>query len=248
MRRWIIAVLLIMCFMTVATAQDDAPTGTPVEITASNDGLALKGEIFFPAESDGALLPAVLLMHQNNGRRRDWNPLIPALLDAGYVALAVDLRGFGETGGPRAFAIAPEDTQDWLTYLQGAEGVDPARTATIGASIGSNLALIGCSVNEACVTAIALSPGLNYFNVLPEPELVEGGLSEKSALLITAQNDNQSVIGVRQMVANATGEIGLRIYTGGTHGTTMFLTNADTLIPLIVNWLDEKLAAEREEQ
>jgi pimeloyl-ACP methyl ester carboxylesterase len=247
MRRRIIVVLLMLGVVTAGTvAQNDAPVGTPVEIVASNDGHTLKGEIYYPAESDGALLPAVLLMHQNNGRRRDWNPLIPALLDAGYVALAVDLRGFGETGGPRGFSIAPEDTQDWLAYLQSAEGVDPARTATIGASIGSNLALVGCSVNEACVTAIALSPGLNYFNVLPEPELVEGGLSEKSALLITAQNDRESSVGVRQMVTNATGEIGLRIYTGGTHGTTLFLTNAGTLIPLIVNWLDEKLAADGE--
>ena len=164
------------------------------------------------------------------------------LLDAGYVALAVDLRGFGETGGPRGYSTAQEDTQDWLAYLQSVEGVDPARTATIGASVGSNLALVGCSVNEACVTAIALSPGLDYFSIKPEAELVEGGLSEKSALLITSQTDNQSVIGVRQMVANATGEIGLRLYTGGMHGTTMFLTDADTLIPLIVNWLDEKLA------
>lgn len=246
MRRWMIAVLLILCMMSVTAAQNNAPTGTPVEITASNDGLALKGEIFFPEESDGALLPAVLLMHQNNGRRRDWNPLIPALLEAGYVALAVDLRGFGETGGPRGFSIAPEDTQDWLAYLQGAEGVDPARTATIGASIGSNLALVGCSVNEACVTAVALSPGLNYFNVLPEPELVDGGLSKKSALLITAQTDRESATGVKQMVTNATGEIGVRIYTGGTHGTTLFLTNSDTLIPLIVNWLDEKLAPTEE--
>lgn len=247
MRRWMIAVLLIVCVMSLSVAQSDAPTGTPVEVTASNDGLALKGEIFFPAESDGALLPAVLLMHQHNGRRRDWNPLIPTLLDAGYVALAVDLRGFGETGGPRGYSTAQEDTQDWLTYLQGVEGVDPARIATIGASVGSNLALVGCSTNEACVTAIALSPGLDYFSIKPEAELVEGGLSEKSALLITAQTDNQSVIGVRQMVANATGEIGLRLYTGGMHGTTMFLTDADTLIPLIVNWLDEKLAPADEE-
>ena len=38
MRRWMIAVLLIMCILSVTTAQNDTPTGTPVEVTASNDG------------------------------------------------------------------------------------------------------------------------------------------------------------------------------------------------------------------
>ena len=59
------------------------------------------------AESDGALLPAVLLMHQHNGRRRNWNPLIPALLDAGYVALAVDLVG-GEISRDRRRVVRSE--------------------------------------------------------------------------------------------------------------------------------------------
>lgn len=244
MRRWVIVVFTLLATISVSAAQTalDTPSGTDVEIEAA-DGAILRGTLYFPVDMPGESAPAVLLMHQNNGRRADWLPLIAALNEAGYAALAVDLRGFGETGGTRDFAKAQQDTQDWLFYLQNAQDVDAARTAAIGASVGGNLALVGCSVNEACVTAVALSPGLNFFNVQPEPELVDGGLSEKSALLIVSQRDSESASGVKQMATNATGAIAMRVYTGGLHGTNLFTTESDSLLPLIVHWLDEMLAA-----
>lgn len=229
--------LLIFAFPAAA---QDAPVGEAVEIAASNDGHILKATLYYPENAENA--PAVLLMHQNNGRRADWNPLIPALVEAGYVALAVDLRGFGETRGTTAFGKAQEDTQDWLAYLQGLDGVDATRTAAIGASIGANLSLVGCAANEACVTAIALSPGLNFFNVEPTPALTTGGLSEKSALLIVSQRDSQSNTAVKQMTTSATGILGVRLYRGSLHGTMMFLTDAASISGAIVSWLDEYLA------
>lgn len=244
MRRWVIVVLALFGTLGISAAQTSevVPVGTDVEIDAA-DGAVLRGTLYFPLEMPGESAPAVLLMHQNNGRRGDWLPLISALNAAGYAALAVDLRGFGETGGTRDFTKAQQDTQDWLFYLQNAQDIDAARTATIGASVGANLALVGCSVNEACLTAVALSPGLNFFNVEPEPELVSGGLSEKSALLIVSQRDSQSATGVKQMAASATGEVAMRVYSGGLHGTGLFMTQTDSLLPLIVNWLDEMLVA-----
>ncbi len=228
----LIVIMALSCF--VAFAQD-APTPEVVELAAS-DGATLAGD-YYPAE--GEARPAVLLLHQNSSSRAAWAPLVSPLLAAGYDVLAVDLRGFGDSGRTTNWALAQEDVTGWLDWLRGQEGVRPEAVSIVGASIGSNLALIGCADDEACVTAVALSPGLNYFNVMPETAVTEG-LRERSALLIAAQADRESSTAVKQMATNARGEIGLQLFTGSTHGTSMLSSPKlrDRVIELIVDWLD----------
>jgi hypothetical protein len=48
------------------------------------------------------------------------------------------------TGGSQDWDLAVEDRQVWLDWLREQDGADNARIAIIGASIGSNLALMGC--------------------------------------------------------------------------------------------------------
>lgn len=50
--------------------------------------------IAFETLGDG---PSVVLVHGITESRRSWDPLIPALVDAGYEVTAVDLRGHGES-------------------------------------------------------------------------------------------------------------------------------------------------------
>lgn len=65
----------------------------------------------------------------------------PALNQAGYAVLAIDLRGHGQTGGSIDWPQVDDDLPRVWAYLTGRDDVDPARTAIIGASIGANLAL-----------------------------------------------------------------------------------------------------------
>jgi hypothetical protein len=87
------------------------------------------------------------------------------------------------------------------------------------------------------VTAIALSPGSDYFGVTPA-DAVSAGLRLRSALLVSAQNDHPSIDGVRELFGLATGEVGVQIYNDAIHGTGMFVPHGDSLIPMIVNWLN----------
>ncbi|MCU0465689.1 MAG: alpha/beta fold hydrolase [Anaerolineae bacterium] len=242
MKYRLIFAFLIVLSLSVwgGAAQDDAPTlpePARVEVEAS-DGLVLVGDLYTPTETAEGGAPALLLMHQNQSRRRSWEPLLPALVEAGYVVLSVDLRGHGETGGRPDWALAQEDTQLWLTILQAVEGVSAEKIALMGASIGSNLALVGCAANEACQTAVALSPGLNFFNVQPE-EAVSDGLRRRSALLIATRSDRESVEAVRQMAATSNGEIGLRVYGGFAHGTELFEDELVSVQRLVLSWLEE---------
>lgn len=215
------------------------PTAQPVTITADDD-LSVVGD-FYPALSDdNEPHPAVLLLHMIGSDRESWSPLIPDLQLAGYHVLAVDLRGQGATGGDINWPAATIDVQSWLDWLRDQPEVQPDAISILGASIGANLALIGCANDDDCVTAIALSPGLVYYSLKPDINQ----LNKRSALLIASQNDLYSADSVKQMLTSATGDIAARIYSGSTHGTHLFDVSdklRQGLIATIISWLDEHL-------
>jgi pimeloyl-ACP methyl ester carboxylesterase len=239
MLRKILLIVLFLMAVTAVFAQDTTlPEAIVVNVEAT-DGLTLVGD-FYALEGDVA---AVLLLHMYGADRSSWEPLIPALLEAGYHVLAVDLRAHGETGGDEDWEAGLLDVQTWLNWLREQTGVRPEALSIVGASIGANLALMGCAADTECTTAVALSPGLDYFNVVPETALSEG-LSERSALLIASHNDAYSAHSIVELARLGTGEIGLRLYTGGEHGTELFGgDHAESITALILNWLNEHTPA-----
>mgnify|MGYP000675111174 CR=1 FL=1 len=162
------------------------------------------------------------------------------------MVLTVDLRGHGDTGGEINWFAAAVDVQTWLDWLREQPGVRADAISMVGASIGANLALIGCANDDDCVTAIALSPGLVYYSLKTESS-ISNQLSKRSALLIASQTDQYSADSVKQLVNSATGDIGARIYAGTAHGTQLFEVSdavREGLITLIVSWLDEHTVTE----
>ena len=120
-----------------------------------------------------------------------------------------------------------------------ADALQMSAVSIVGASIGSNLALVGCGNDPDCVTAVALSPSANYFGVQPIGAIT-GGLSARPVLLIASYDDpNPSVDSIQQFMAVASGEVRARFYTGRAHGTALFNNRLDSVTALIVNWLGE---------
>jgi len=232
----LIALLILTLTVFAISAQDDV---TRVELEAE-DGLVLVGDFIPLPETPDDDAPAVLLLHMLGSDRGAWDSLLMPLQDAGYHILNVDMRGHGETGGSRDWELAETDHQLWLDWLKGQEGVRTDAIAVVGGSIGSNMALIACANDMDCVTAIALSPGLDYSGVMPETAVTEG-LAERSALLVGARNDGAVADSVLQMAANAPGEVGLRLYPGRAHGTR--LLEDESVITMIIHWLDAHTAA-----
>ena len=74
--------------------QSQQPSSTVVELKAS-DGTVLKAS-YFAAAKPG---PAVLLYHQSNRTRKEWDMVARQLAAAGINTLTVDVRGHGESGG-----------------------------------------------------------------------------------------------------------------------------------------------------
>ncbi len=238
-QRMVFICLFLLMVIGQVTAQDATATlqSTIVKVTAS-DGQELVGD-FIPAPGEGDK-PAVLLMHMYQSARQAWKEFIPELTNAGYSVLNVDLRGHGATGGKTNWPLAVTDVQIWLDWLRAQPNIRANSVSIIGASVGSNLALIGCANDKDCVTAIALSPGSDYFGLRPK-DFITDGLKDRSALLVASQKDGESATGVKQFAVTATGEIGIQLYSGSLHGTNILNSKVykKRLTTMIINWLND---------
>lgn len=211
------------------------PPEEPFEVTASSDGLELRGTLYRAAEEP---TPAVLLLHMLGGERRDWLPLVTPLQQTGYTVLAVDLRGHGATGGGQDWELARQDTLDMLAALRQVDGVDPARVGVIGASIGANLALVGCAADAACRTAVLLSPGLDYRGVTTAGAVTQ--LGERPLLIVASEEDSYAAESSQELDSLAAGPHQLVMLSGAGHGTRMFGPQPD-LVDTILAWLARTL-------
>ena len=239
---WFVSLVIVVGAACAQGGEDYSAVPVPPAETvtvAATDGLTLQGSYWsLPAESAPPQgYPAVLLLHMLGQDRDSWRPLVQPLLDAGFIVLAVDLRGHGETGGDRNWVAAQTDTQTWLDWLKTQPNVDSV--SLVGGSIGANLALLGCTNDADCVTAVALAPGLDYQDLKPESAVVEG-MAERSVLLVAAHGDEYSANSVRQMANKTRGEIGVRLFRGDAHGTDMFGQDYGArVITLVIDWLLE---------
>lgn len=237
MRYLYMLLLVFLSIVSFSIAQDDLDFET-VTVVASDD-LELVADLYLPDVNEGSN-PAVMLLHMVGGNRGAYEPIIPVLIEAGYGVLNVDMRGHGGTRGNQDWDLAIADVQTWLDWLREQNGIDGSRIAIIGASIGSNVGLIGCANDAACVGAIALSPGLNYFGVQPEDAVVDG-LADRSALLVASHRDGASAEAIQQMFMNATGDVSARLYVGAAHGTNLLRSSLDSVSNIILSWLDDHM-------
>ncbi len=212
--------------------------GTPVEAQEgpqrvaipAADGLMLAGD-FYPAV--GELAPAVLVFDWELADQ-NWAGLIPQLRAAGYAVLVISMRGYGETRGAINWSKADGDTAAWLAWLRGQAGIDPARISLIGGSVGSNMALRGMAFDPQVVTAVALSPGLNYGGATTEDALA--GIGDRPVLMAVSHADSYSAHTVKVLTGLAVGETFSRFYGRSGHAMEM-LGNEAELAPLIVEWV-----------
>ena len=153
----------------------------------------------------------------------------------GYAVLAIDLRGHGQTGGGRDWEMAIVDIGlVWQQFVADA-AVDSGNTAVIGASIGSNLALVLGALQPELKTAVLLSPGLDYFGVTTDDAVVAYG--DRPLLIVASEEDSYSANSSRTLLDLASDQAALQMYSGIGHGTNM-LRNRDNVQNAILEWLN----------
>lgn len=231
--RPIIGLLIVILFALPITAQTQYTVDTYT--LDAPDGQTLVGDLIVPIHEETDP-PIIITLHMLGGHRGAFEPIIPDLMDAGYVVLNLDMRGHGDTGGAQDWDLAMDDLSLWVTWLREQSVLGEQDLFIVGGSIGANVALISCADIADCDGAIALSPGLDYQGVEPESSVVEG-LADRPLLLVASHADLVSATAVTQMFTNTMGDVTARLYTGGSHGTNLFRTDYDSISTLMLGWL-----------
>lgn len=217
----------------------------------TSDNVKIKGTLYMPKKIAGKV-PGILLLHQLGRDRHSWSSLVPLLIKEGYVVLAIDLRGHGESivfGDTirRYRQFSNDDYKNMIIdvssavkYLKSVKEVKAEKIAIIGASIGANLALQYAARDKEVRTVVLLSPGLNYRSLETLPYLKD--YDRRALFIVASEGDVYSANSSKRLreEAKLADPCKLKIYTGSAHGTDL-LDEHRGLGSIIVAWLQNHL-------
>jgi alpha-beta hydrolase superfamily lysophospholipase len=113
----------------------------------------------------GGEVPIVVMAHGLSGTRRDrLGPFAERFATAGFAALVFDHRGFGDSGGASDLFHPERQLGDWraaIAFARSLPGVDAARVATFGSSMGGGNALAAAADDPDVAAAISQVPFLD---------------------------------------------------------------------------------------
>jgi dienelactone hydrolase len=214
----------------------------PVNLTIPSGGAQLAATYYPPADPAAESAPGVLLLHMLGGCacRKDWDAFARELQKRGYAALAFDFRGHGDTPGPEDWmSKSPGDVRAALEFLKTRPEVDQQAIGLVGASIGSNLALIVGANNPDVGAVAALSPGVDYHGLQPALSMGNFDFNAQSVLLVASQEDTYSYNTVTALAAQYPLADTEYLANSG-HGTEMLSNPA--FVEILLTWLDTHVA------
>jgi len=218
------------------------PTPAPTEAMLSmqfamEDGVTIVAAYYPASGSGGGPAPAVLMIHDINGRKEDWQPVAERFQRAGIIVLSMDMRGFGLTGGDVDWAKTIEDAKTILSNLRTLRGVDPARVSVLGAGIGASVALSACArlPQDSCHLAILISPAPSNQDI--DALSAMSAYGSRPLFIAASKADGTAAIEGAALDKRATGEHRLEIYDGNARGAALLASQSaliDTLARSLV--------------
>lgn len=212
----------------------------------TSDNVTLIGDLYRPS---GTAIGGVLLLHMMPADRTSWQAFAAHLLAHNFLALALDLRGHGESIHQtdhlldyRTFTTANHqasrfDVLAGLSYLKEHERLAEEQLGLVGASIGANLALQALADHPRIPWGILLSPGLNYHGI--DTALPLTRLAPTQAVYLAASNDDDYAFKTIQELNHLRDErTDKRELSGAGHGTTMW-EHEPELMDNMVAWIED---------
>jgi len=208
-----LTVLLIAAAMTLVHAR-------PQRVSfRTEDGVTIAAVWYEPSFSPA---PAVVLVHMLQRSKRDWEGLATRLAGAGIGALAIDLRGHGDSSqapssAESGYADMLQDVRAARRFLAMRSDVIPSRIGIAGASLGANLAALAAA-DGAFASVALLSPSLDYRGLRIEAAVRKYG--SKPMLLVSSDDDpyaRRSALDLQKTGASRE----LLSLVGAGHGTNM---------------------------
>jgi len=203
----------------------------------TDDGVTIAATWYEPSTRPA---PAVVLIHMMKRSRRDWDTFASRLAAEGVGALAVDLRGHGDSsGGVASDDLGPMvgDVTAARRYLATRPDVQPGRIGFAGASLGANLAVLA-AVDVPATSLALLSPSLDYRGLRIEGAVRK--LGTRPVLLVASGEDAYAVRTVKDLQKAGGGTREVLMLAGAGHGTAMLGRDAD-LARALVDWFRRTL-------
>jgi dienelactone hydrolase len=235
----LLALLAVVgCFRRSSQALE---THREIELVTA-DSVRLASTLYPVAETKP---PAIVFVHMLGSDRHAWEALATRAQQAGFLGLALDLRGHGESA--RQTPNAPDyhtfSDATWREALQDIaaakrvlieQGANPENIAVLGAGIGASLAL-HYSVEDLDVAAvILLSPSLEDHGFKTNDDLLAYG--RRPVLLVCGEDDSSASAACAALKQTAPGFCELRSYAGSARGTDL-LVSSPNAIEQVVQWL-----------
>ena len=224
----------------------------------TSDGVTIVGT-YTPAKQKPA--PVALLIHSIARNRSTWDDLVKVLQQNDISALAIDLRGHGESTGKtvgensetldfrsfvgRDYMDMQLDIEAAVDWLEAQPEIDRKHIALVGESLGANLVLRYAAINEDIAAVVAFSPGINYRDVRTDDVVAQ--LGRRPLRIFVSQYDAFAyescgrLIEIQKEAGIETATNALQICTGNLHGSNM-LRGVRNLPQITVNWLKTAFA------
>jgi pyridoxine 5-phosphate synthase len=233
-KEYIAALSLLLLSMVLASAEAEA--GTRVSFPSAG-GVTIAGELY---ESSARPAPGVVLVHMLSRSHGDWGGLPDRIRDAGMTALAIDLRGHGQSSGSaQDLKLMVQDVKAAALWLSSRPNVRGEQIAIVGASLGASLALLAAADLPQVRAIGLLSPSLDYRGLRTDTGLVKR-LGARSIWLAASDQDPLALRTLRDMAAEPSGPREQHVSTAPAHGTVL-LDKDSELGRMVVDWLRRSL-------
>jgi pyridoxine 5-phosphate synthase len=231
-----LAALAVVLLSILLAAPDAAAAGTRVSF-ASADGVTIAGEFY---EAPARPAPGVVLVHMLSRSRGDWGSLPDRIRDAGISALAIDLRGHGQSSGsPQELQAMIQDVRAAAQWLATRPSVRGDQIAIVGASLGASLALLAALESPQVRALGLLSPSLDYRGLRTDTPLIKR-LGARSIWLAASDKDPLALRTMRDIAAEPSGPREQHLSITLAHGTVLLDKDGD-LSRALVDWLRRSL-------
>lgn len=227
----------VALLVALAAVVESAPAQRTQRVTLrADDGANIVATWYEPPSRPA---PAVVLVHTLTKSRREWDAAASRLASEGIGALAIDLRGHGESSGDASnLAAMVNDVKAAKRHLAVRPDVIHSKIGVAGTSIGANLAALAAADEPGIASLILLSPSLDYRGLRIEAALKKYG--NRPVLLVAGTDDGYGMRTVKDLAKAGGGPREVLLLDNAGHGMTM-LAKAPDLGRQIVDWFHRTL-------
>lgn len=203
--------------------RDPGKAYQPITVTAP-DGMQLVGDLYASPQTD-ILAPGILMLAPDNEAWLDFPLRVQA---EGYNVLVMPLR-------PDTTANSLTARGDFQSMIEALSQVgDPGHLAVVGAEIGADMALLGCSGDLLCDAVALLTP---TDEIVAQNSII--AYNPRPIFLAVGQSDTSFGI-VEFLRGSARGEVAYEPVEGSARGAALLQANG-TMSDRLIEWLGRQL-------